>query len=899
MTHSSIHYANMLNVLLGCKCLVFRRMVVVLLLVFSPNLLANNNSVNMKNISFTIPKQRADLALTLFAEQANLTLVFPFDEVKKVKANRLVGEYSLEDAINILLAKTGLVTSLDSNLVLTIATNKSLGLKRDKMINNKNKKGLITLFASMFVASGTVAQEAEGEPTSKKHEIEQITVTARKISENLQETPISITAFSSEGLERRQINGTNDLGKITPNLEFTNNAPLAGNNSSSQVFIRGIGQVDPTAGVDPGVGLYIDDVYMGQSVGGSMELRDIYGVQILRGPQGTLFGRNTIGGAVLINSTPPGDEFKGTVKVGLGTDNLQEIFAAVDVPIAEDLLTRFTYGSKKQDGYVKRVSDGTDLGDTNNYIITAKAVYTPSEALTVKLNFDYAEADENGSPLVFAESNNNATFQKVASADAGCPGFEGGWFTQAVPENNDPRCANNQWNAGEFKNNGTAELESKLENWGLSLNVAYDVNTHITLKSISAYRELAWTGIRDADNTPFTILHTDYDSEGDQFSQEFQLLYSDEKLNGVFGLYYYTEQYQDILDVYLNTPAPGPQKQSDNNEIDNESWAAFAQVTYDLTDKLSGTFGIRHTEETKRSLPDQFDYSDPDTKLLPAIWYEADFSATNISLNLSYMLGDSTMVYGSYSEGYKGGGFNSHFNNAQSTEDLANFHKFDEEEAETWEIGLKTDFLDNTLRVNGSIFTTDYTNLQFVFRVGPAPYLLNAGSASIDGAEIEITWLPTDNWIIEAGLGYLDDSIDEISTDFGSLGSDGPVTGITTANTLPYTPEIKANLGIGYTLELSEWIITPRADISYRDETFFDTNNTVEIAQNDSVTTIDAVIGFESVEMDLKLMVGVSNLTDELYPIAGNSSLSTGSGYAEIAYAREREYFISVTYDFY
>ena len=250
---------------------------------------------------------------------------------------------------------------------------------------------------------GAVALSSFGiQAQQSRFTIEEITVTARKQKENQQNVPIAISAFTGEMLERRQITGTDDIGRVTPNLEFVNNAPLAGNNSSSQVFIRGIGQVSGRANVDPGVGLYIDDVYVGQSVGGTMELRDIANVQVLRGPQGTLFGRNTVGGALLLTTTEPGDEFSGKFRVSYGDDNLREFFAGFDVPISSDLKTRLTYGGKLQDGYVTRLSDGTDLGDTDNYTLTGKAIYTPIDKLSVKFNVDYTETDENGVPLVFA-----------------------------------------------------------------------------------------------------------------------------------------------------------------------------------------------------------------------------------------------------------------------------------------------------------------------------------------------------------------------------------------------------------------------------------------------------------------------------------------------------------------
>src|SRR5204862_7897787 len=159
--------------------------------------------------------------------------------------------------------------------------------------------------------------------------LEEVTVTARKVRENLQETPVAITAMSGDALEQRQVFQTDQLTQVVPNLQFGTNAPLAGNNASSQVFIRGIGQTDPTSTVDPGVGLYIDDVYIGTAVGARMGLRDINNVQVLRGPQGTLFGRNTIGGAVLLSTQDPGREFGSTLRGTLGSDKLMDGFAAV------------------------------------------------------------------------------------------------------------------------------------------------------------------------------------------------------------------------------------------------------------------------------------------------------------------------------------------------------------------------------------------------------------------------------------------------------------------------------------------------------------------------------------------------------------------------------------------
>src|SRR4029078_11749443 len=196
--------------------------------------------------------------------------------------------------------------------------------------------------------------------------LESIVVTARRREESLQDTPVAVTALTAEALERQQATGTMDLDKIAPNIQFHSYGTLTGNNSAAQVFIRGIGQTDATTAVDPGVGLYIDDVYMGRSVGGAMEMRDIATTQILRGPQGTLFGRNTIGGAVLLTTNGPGEGAGTTLRASVGDDNLFDVFGAFDFPESEQWAARVSGGLRTRSGYVKRQVDGVDLGDENS-----------------------------------------------------------------------------------------------------------------------------------------------------------------------------------------------------------------------------------------------------------------------------------------------------------------------------------------------------------------------------------------------------------------------------------------------------------------------------------------------------------------------------------------------------
>jgi iron complex outermembrane receptor protein len=738
--------------------------------------------------------------------------------------------------------------------------------------------------------------------------LEEIIVTARKVQENQQDTPIAITVFTGDALQDRQVFDTAKLTQVVPNLQFGTNAPLAGNNSSSQVFIRGIGQTDPTSTVDPGVGLYIDDVYIGTAVGGRMSLRDIASVQVLRGPQGTLFGRNTIGGAMVLTTTEPGDEFGGTARVGFGSDSLIDAFVGLDAPFTDTFKARFSAGLRKQDGYVTR-TDGTDLGDTNTYTITAKLVWKPTDKLTARFTGDYTKSDENGSPLVFAAINEAATFPRVASADAGCPGVV---FPTSgpVPMIDDDRCANDLQNRGPFHNNGTGPLTSQLENFGGAFTFTYQGTDEITLKSISSYRGISWAGNRDADNTPLTILGTEYDVDGWQWSQELQFIYQTPKTTGVIGAYYFAQGSDDIATVFLNPPPPGVQQDSDNNKVKNESIATFTQWTFNVTDQLGLTAGARWTQDRKGSYPDQFDYSAPNVKQVPVQWYRDTFSSVTPSASIKYRWNDNAMTYASYSEGFKGGGWNSHFNSVLTPAQQAALQEFRQEEAKTYELGFKLDLAGNTFRLNGAIFRSNYTDMQITYRgpctaavppvCGVAPFLTNAGKASIKGAELEATWAPQPDWRVEASIGYLDATLDKLNTPVDSSGNPTVVLppGLAVGNELPFAPKYQGHLGIAWTAHTGSLDITPRLDLSYQDRTFFDIVDTPEIAQLDSVTVLNASVLIGPAQGKWSVTLGVNNATDETYPIAGNSSLTTGSGYAEIAYARPREWFGMVSYKF-
>jgi iron complex outermembrane receptor protein len=776
----------------------------------------------------------------------------------------------------------------------------------------------LALFGFIPCLAGGVAnaQEAPATPQASEGEtLEAIVITARRREESLQDTPVAVTALTAEALERQQATGTVDLDKIAPNIQFHSYGTLTGNNSAAQVFIRGIGQTDATPAVDPGVGIYIDDVYMGRSVGGAMDFRDIASVQILRGPQGTLFGRNTIGGAVLLTTNAPGDDAGNSVRVGVGQDNLREVFGAFDLPLGDTWSARVALGGRQRDGYVTREFDGKDLGDEDMYTGQVGIRWKPSDAFSLTLRGDYTKEDENGSPFVFRAMNEAATFVGAASQMAGCPDMIDPLPPPVlVGPLADPTCGNDAQALGPFRNGGTYPATSTLENSGVSLVADWDVNDVLTLKSITSDRSLEWTGTRDADNTPLLILHTNYDSKSDQFSQELQALVSTSRVDGVVGLYYFDEDSFDRLLVPLGNP--GTSYDTQRVSMDVEAKAAFTEWTFKMTDAFSLSAGVRYTEETKGLQAIMFNVAPATAAEPPAPTalcpfagppptqtgclfittnrFEREFSATTTSASAQYRFNPQVMAYVSWAEGFKSGGFNQRYNAAPPGNAPISFNP---ETAESFEVGVKMDPTD-TLRVNVALFKTDYDDIQMTYRLGVVPLLFNAGVASIDGGELELEFAPTPEFRLDASVGYLDAKFDEITPPPPF----GPVTPTATAtldSRLPFTPEWQAHLGLSYDFQVgTNWQLTPRADVSYTDSQYFDAGNSPEIAQLDAVTLVNASLTLASEDSKWRFVLSGNNLTDELYPVAGTSSLTTASGYAEIINARPRTVALSATFSF-
>ena len=460
----------------------------------------------------------------------------------------------------------------------------------------------ILLVCCVLMPAGSANADGDTVPQSSSEDVETIIVTARRRAENLQETPIAVTALTNATLENRGFTELSDIARATPSLTFNGSAPISGNPAAASVFIRGIGQIDFASNTDPGVGIYLDGVYIARSVGSVLELVDPDRVEVLRGPQGTLFGRNTIGGAINIVSRAPSSTFEGKVSLTTGSDNLLQTQSSVDIPISETLLTQFSIFAKYRDGYVGRPS-GDDLGDDGKVAGRAAIEWLPMKDLTVTLSADRTRTREDGSGNVPIQIN-GVSFDGVGG------GFKslynkvviGGACTNPVTANASRSCYGAAWQTDDpYYTNSTYPSLADTDVWGTALTTDWQPGP-IGIKSITAYRGVSSEFGRDADDTPFDLQFTYNTVKQQQFSEELQFsgIALKDQFKWLLGLYYFEEFAKDFS--VLGGPVDGV---TGFNHIHNSNYAVFGEATYDFTHWLHLTMGGRWTDETKRIAEDQ------------------------------------------------------------------------------------------------------------------------------------------------------------------------------------------------------------------------------------------------------------------------------------------------------
>ncbi|MCF8475317.1 MAG: TonB-dependent receptor [Emcibacter sp.] len=756
---------------------------------------------------------------------------------------------------------------------------------------------------------------------SVSNQLEEITVTARKREENLQDTPVSVTAFSTAGLERRGITNLGNISAYTPNVDI-NAGKGDGGSTNAAVFIRGVGQNDFIFPTDPGVGIYVDGVYIARSIGGMMDLADVERIEVLRGPQGTLYGKNTIGGAINIITSRPDGSLNGKIKVTGGQREHIDVEANLNFPIQEDVLSgKIAVVSKNQKGYSKRVGSDLDLGDINVDAIRVGLNWTASEDVSVYLNFDASRIRQNGVAGTLLGTFDspgslyglyNAVAAPMVAAMNGLPAgsiFDDRYVT------GDPALSN-----------GTGPTKDKNDTWGMSANIDWNINENVNLKSITAYRKMDATIQTDIDYSPFPIIHTDELQHQKQFSQEIQLdgTAADGKLTWLLGGYYFNEKINDDNQTLLASglfqalqlmpgafvplapgvvcPAafPAPCAGGEGNpynsifdldvnpftKLDTDNWAAFLHMSYDVTEKLSVTLGGRYSYEKKTYF---IDSNFPTTGKIatPPTTDIQNWSKFTPKIGLDYHVNDDVLFYASFSKGFKSGGWN------PRPLQPAEFKPYNQENLTAYEMGIKSRLMDNRMTFNMAGFYSQYNDLQiFSNSINPdnGSLLLtidNAGDVDIWGLEAEITAHPVTGFDVNFGLGYMDNSYQTLAAS----------TGYPIDNKLPNAPKWTLNAGAQYAFNLGDDMgqLTIRGDLNHRSQTFNDPQNTVEIAQG-SYTLLNGRITWDSADDAWQVAAYILNITDKKYFTSAESIPAFGIRNA--VFGRPREWGVSVSRSF-
>jgi iron complex outermembrane recepter protein len=719
-------------------------------------------------------------------------------------------------------------------------------------------------------------------------QIAEVIVTARRRSESLQDVPVSVSAFDARRIEELQAQNISGLQNSVPNLYLDR-----GDGANTVIFIRGIGQNDSLAFADAGVGVYLDDVFIARSQAAFLDLFDVQRVEVLRGPQGTLYGRNTIGGAVKFVSAQPPDHLGLYVEAGGGNFDYGTLKASLGGPIAADsLLGKVAVSATHRSGYATNLSDGEDDGDTQSLAWRGTLAYTPTDDVRVSLTVDGKRDRPDTSRSPVRETSVTGFADPV-----GAPLTS----TTFAPASNPYRVDVN------------ANRLSDLDAYGLTLKAGVDLSDAWTIESITAYREMDFDLTLDTDGTPLPILDILVLQEQNQFSQELRATYDAHSgFTLIAGLYYFHDD--DVtfsgvdngaLSVFgfpVTAFGLATSSLADTHQK-TESLAGFADASYELTQRLTLGAGVRYTYEEKESRRRFENFFDPAISVIERtppflrgagvagapISGKQDFDAVTPKLSLSFKASDDALLYASVARGFKSGGFD-----GRGTSRFT-FQPFDPETVWGYEAGLKSTWADGRVVANAAVFYNDYQDLQ-VTSFGRDPLsggfvslFTNAAKARTQGAELELAARASAGLTLNASLGYLDAKYEKFETLIG-----GVVTDVSRRE-MVNAPEWSASLGFTYERSLSASLIGAiHVDAAYRGKTCTEITASELLAQDDYVMS-NAFVSVKTADERWELRGGVQNLGDEQVRVQG-FNLSEFPGYQLAFYSARRTWDLHLVY---
>ncbi|PAL21490.1 TonB-dependent receptor [Sphingopyxis sp. GW247-27LB] len=738
------------------------------------------------------------------------------------------------------------------------------------MITTRSLLGalLLTTAASPFSAVAVHAQEALNTASASDPSgvgIDDIVVTAERRETRLQETPIAVSVVGGDALQSKNITSVTDLAGELPNVNINSQAGM------TTIAVRGLGLQSTRPADDPRVAFYVDEVYVPRPFAQSAALFDIERVEVARGPQGTLFGRNATGGAFSVASRAPTTSLSGYANITVGNYGLIQADGAISGPVSDTVTVRLAGQKVDRGGFGKNLFTGKDVNDFNVFSTRGTVQWEPSAIFRAKLIGYYSREDDAAYvPHIFGTVTPGALLAGQVQGSQTIIGNFRDVATDITPTN-----------------------DTKL--FGVTGNFELDVSDTISLKTIMAYQKSEHSSVYDTDGTTSYLNNVFLNEISDAYSAEFQVNGDFDRFKFTAGLYWFYEDEFAENRAVLNAALFGRPFQPVQGiwsfaTLKTDAWAAFAQGTYDLTDRLSITAGIRYSDETRRALNDsrQSDFVRPFPPLLPIINaagfprnLKVGFTSVDPKVSLNYKLTDDIFAYASFTTGFKSGGFN--YGSVGNP--------FLPENIEAYEAGLKTSWFDNRLIANFSLFRYDYTNIQTqvqFFTPVTSLVVLNAAGARNQGLEVEITAAPAQGLRLDASLSLLDAEYTEFITGDGSR----PALGLLDLKgfTIPQSPDYMINLGAAYTLPVGDGDLTLRGEYRRTGRTYYTPFN----LDRDSQAPHDIANAFLTYDSD-RWTAGlwVRNLTDKFVKQGlslGSGLLGGGGGYSTGSIAPPRTY---------
>jgi len=728
-------------------------------------------------------------------------------------------------------------------------------LHNNQGLSNLKKAITIALFG---LSSTAIAQSSDDEKNTSKKEssqtIEEVLVTARRREETLQEIPLALTVFSGVQLEEQGVIDITELTKSAPNVNLEVSRAT---NSTLTAHIRGVGQQDPVAGFEGGVGIYIDDVYLARPQGAVMDVYDVERIEVLRGPQGTLYGKNTIGGAIKYVTKGLSDDAEGTFKLSYGSFNQLDMLLKGSGAVSDNFRMGGSIASFQRDGFGQNLFTGGEHYDKDLVAARLSMEWDVSESTLVKFSADYT--DDNSAP--------RSGHRLIPGGLNGDPVLDNVYDTRAGVETID---------------SSIAGLNQNVKQSGLTLSIVSDINDEWTFKSTTSKRQDDTETLIDFDSLPTDDFDTPAIYENEQFSQEFQLNYSGDSSDGVIGLYYLDANAFSAFDVILANLGVTAFTLGD---YDTKTTALYADFSFDLNEQWQVSVGGRFTEDERDVLvnretflgagspyfvtPDAISITAPLPGLVPTFTGSRSDSAFTGRASISYSPVDEHNFYATYSEGFKGGGFDPR--GAYQFEDVQK--GFAPEEVSSLEFGAKSLWNDGAVSTNIALFFMDFTDIQIPGSIAIdtdgdgtddsfAGTTTNAGKADIWGLEFESTAHLSDSLSANVALGYIDAEYVEWFVGGVDVSAD---------RVFQNTPELTASFSLRNEWDMSllnrSGTLVWTGSVSYQDDV-----HQFEIPQplldQEAFSLIDMSLVWSSTDNKYQLGLHGKNLSDKEYKVA-------------------------------